>query len=352
MKLKYLNFVQPIGEFIITVMKVNEILKIARIDKREFDQFTLDSKGGPQRETSKKRIREIAEYSETPDATFPTPILLALPNDKYDLDENYIDIADETEYASVVDGQHRLLGLELSTRRDEFTLPVIFILDPTEEQKALIFAIINGKQTRVSASIIYDLFGVIEGRSPNKTAHEIARALNRDVKSPFYRRLKMLGKKFKGSNESLSQGTFVTQLVKLITRSDQTESNIKIKPDLIFNRYYIEEKDEFILKVLLNVFSAIEEAFPEEWNNPKDYILSKTTGYTAIISALPAIFKIGEDKKNLSKEFFLDIFNKLKINLISEGKKLNSENYSPNKIGEDKLKDEILKAMNEIISSD
>ena len=85
MKLKILTFEQPIGEFALAVMPVDQILSISVVNRREFDQVSLDTRGGPQREPSKKRIQEIADYSESPDATFPTPILLALPENSYSL---------------------------------------------------------------------------------------------------------------------------------------------------------------------------------------------------------------------------------------------------------------------------
>lgn len=351
MKLKYIPFEQPIGQFAISVMPVKDILNIAVIERREFDQVSLDSKGGPQREASISRINEISKYAETADATFPTPILLALPEDSYKIDDNYIELDDFTTKASVVDGQHRLLGIAKSKFANEFNLPVVFILDATDEQKALIFAIINGKQTRVSASVIYDLFNVVEGRNPFKTAHEIARALNQDENSPFYRRLKMLGKKVKESNEVLSQGTFVTQLVKLISSNPSDDFNKAragqapiARPNSIFNSYFLENKDEFILKVLTNIFKAAKDVFPEEWENSNKFILAKTTGYTAIIKALPVLFKEGQSQKDLSFEFFQRIFLRFKESLDKDGIQLNSDNFPPNSIGENKLKDKILES--------
>ena len=87
------------------------------------------------------------------------------------------------------------------------------MFDLTEEEKAYVFSIINSKQTKVSSSLIYDLFSLSQHRSPTKTAHEIARALNRNTESPFYKRLKMLGKKIEGEDKAtLSQGTFVKYL--------------------------------------------------------------------------------------------------------------------------------------------
>lgn len=69
------------------------------------------------------------------------------------------------------------------------------MFDLTDEEKAYVFSIINSKQTRVNPSIVYDLFSLAERRSPQKTCHEIARGINSNPDSPFYKKLKMLGKR-------------------------------------------------------------------------------------------------------------------------------------------------------------
>lgn len=355
MKIQFISFEQPIGEFALTVMSVTDILSICHINRREFDQVSLDSKGGPQREQSITRINEIAKYSETPDATFPTPVLLALPEGSYSISENSIELKDNNKIASVVDGQHRLLGLAKSRNINDFMLPVVFVLDATDEQMALIFAIINGKQTRVSGSVIYDLFNVVEGRNPFKTAHEIARALNSDENSPFYRRLKMLGKKAKGSNETLSQGTFITHLIRHISNNPTEDFNLsrskqkmKQRSSSVLNKYFLENKDEIILRILFNLFNAVKDTYPDEWIDSENFILSKTTGYTGIMKAFAEIYKTGEKQKNLSYDFFKQIFEKLDQNFKKAGLNLISSDFPPNNTGESKLRDEIINVIKEL----
>src|SRR5262249_7218109 len=184
---------------------------------RLFDPETLTSLGGIQRQPSKTRLKAIAEYAASSDATFPTAILLAVSSEHCIVGNDRLTITGD-HVADIVDGQHRIVGIQVDGVADRFTLPVVFMIDATEEQKALVFATINGTQTKVPASLVYELFGVSESRSPAKTAHEIARSLNSLPTSPFFRRLKMLGRKsFTGSTESLSQGTFVKALLPNIT---------------------------------------------------------------------------------------------------------------------------------------
>src|SRR5260221_7501673 len=133
MKLSLFKFSQPAGEFYLTSMSAIEALRISRIERREFDVLTLDSKGGVQRESSSRRINEIAKYSDTPDAAFPTPIILAIDSDDYDLQEKPLEITfkKDAAFATVVDGQHRLLGIQQSTEPSAFQLPVVLLLDAT-----------------------------------------------------------------------------------------------------------------------------------------------------------------------------------------------------------------------------
>lgn len=351
MNIPVIQFEQPIGTFLLAAMNAEDVLKISKANPRKFDSVNLNSYAGPQREPSWKRIKEIAEYSETVDATFPTPVLLAIDSDNYTLDNNVLTITGD-KVADIVDGQHRLLGLKESSKTRDFVLPVVFILDPIEEEKALIFAIINGKQTKVPASLIYDLFGVTEKRSPQKSVHEIARSLNSDTDSPWYRRLKMLGKKTPGSIESLSQGTFVKFVLPLIS-ADPIKDMDLIKrekepiqyPNCIFNEYWREDKDHIILKILLNLFRSVRKQWPEEWDEPESSILTRAIGFSGIIRALPDVFMNGKQRGDLSEGYFDNIFEMTRIVMEEKQISFSSQDISISASGEAQIRDAILESL-------
>ncbi len=197
------------------------------------------------------------------------------------------------------------------------------------------FATINGKQTKVPASLIYDLFGVTEKRSPQKTAHELARALNSMPDSPWFRRLKMLGNKTPGSTESLSQGTFIKQLLPMISDNpvedmDRIKKGLKpnIYPNCIFNSYWINDKDSTILKILINVFNAARITWKSEWDDYMSSILTKSVGFTGIMSALPGMYKYGSSKHDLSINCFTEIFGKTKQKLEVSKSTLTSDFFA------------------------
>ena len=101
------------------------------------------------------------------------------------------------------------------------------MFDLTVAEEAYIFSTINSNQRKVDPSLIYDLFDVSTNRSPQKTAHEIARVMNSSTSSPFYNRLKMLGKKASGQDKaSLSQGTFAKSILMLISKKPDEDARL------------------------------------------------------------------------------------------------------------------------------
>ena len=349
-----MSFEQPAGTFYFGTAPASEVGFISKAIWRTYNPVTKQTEGGIQREVVVSRLKAIADYANTRDASFPTPIILALREGTYSLDGDLLTVNGEG-VADIVDGQHRIEGLKLSNRIDQFQLLVVFLIEPTEEEKALIFATINGKQTPVPASVVYDLFGVTNSRSPQKTAHEIARALNTSEESPWQGRLKMLGKKTVGSEESLTQGTFIKFLLPLISANPAIDlENMKDgskpihSPNLAFNQYFYDEKDESILRIMTNLFKAVSEVWPEEWADPKTSILTKTTGYTGIMKALPEIITTGKRISNLSNKFFLEVFKATKSKIESDGNELKSAYFQSNSVGEDKFKNYILSALKSI----
>lgn len=57
------------------------------------------------------------------------------------------------------------MGIEKADMLDEFVLPVVIFNKITPENKVFIFTTINSTQTKVSPTEIYDLFGIVTGKS-------------------------------------------------------------------------------------------------------------------------------------------------------------------------------------------
>jgi DGQHR domain-containing protein len=249
------------------VMNSKDLREIAYVSKRE-----PTGNKGYQRHFSQKRLRDVGEYISKPKATFPNSIVAYLNPDAVSISPNSlnpkfgeISIRRQEHVAWIIDGQHRLFGFEFSQGK-ELDLIVAGYIGLSIPDQASIFRIINSEQKGVSPSLIFDLIDLTKDAEFYDTrAHEIVKALNEDVNSPWYSQIKMLGT----GKGIISQSAFITELRKAL------------KNPLVLKDYeYIEQ-----VKILKNFFGALKELFPEAWGNQK-YVLCKTLGVAASFSML------------------------------------------------------------------
>ncbi|QTL35124.1 hypothetical protein [Pseudoalteromonas viridis] len=154
---------------------------------------------------------------------------------------------------------------------------------------------------------------------------------------------------------SLSQGTFIKYILELISKNPDKDSreikrDIELEDDssLPLRRYFIGENDPVIHKVILNVFSGLREVFYQEWEDPNKFILSKPIGFGAIIKIFPKLYIVGVQKNDLSREFFISEFSKIKTNLDKKGITITSDNYGSNEQARTDLAKDLLEAYSEI----
>jgi DGQHR domain-containing protein len=259
-------------------------------------------------------------------------------------------------YLSIIDGQHRVRGIEKAIEyfkneikstsqiirssknteikyenklkelynklklTENIQLPVTFFIDPVLEYQAMIFSTINRTQTKVPPDLVYSLFGLSSSDSPQKTVLNIVNTLNGKKESPFYKRIRLAGagsnsaKKFyKEGNPVLSQTTVVKSILSMICKNQREQDISRHKkrsfflkdPDksLYFRKYYGNDEDQKIIRVLYSYFIAIKKVFIYEnhsiWNfedannrKPKN-ILQTTIGFLALLEILKIILSKG-----------------------------------------------------------
>ncbi len=346
---------QPIGTLFLTSIPWNILEEISSTQPRmliERDE-SGETYAGIQRHLSTERQDEIIAYLKKNTATFPSNIIIniskeevRIENIKAKMNVNYeenplnkspdlellnftsMQIEEEFEFviisfkqdsAQIIDGQHRLSGFKGKDKDNFiFDLPVTIFINQDIYQQAEIFATINGKQTRVTPSLVYDLFGISEKRNPYTVARFIVKALNENQSSPLYESIKILGKANDYYNGFVTQSTVTKIIIELIcgnykqaeedsTRMQSSEK-ISLEPELTkkkapLRKYFIEEKEEVILKTLINFFNAVKTTFNIEWNK-KDSVLKKTVGFTALLKILPKLIEMGKEQLDLSQSFF------------------------------------------------
>jgi DGQHR domain-containing protein len=307
--IKCLEITQPIGTFYLGVIDYTDLLDITFSDVRELSDQEVDKYFGIQRHLSADRVKELQWYVNTIDATFPTGIILSISsiNAIYNSKTGMMKIRKAPEIAKIIDGQHRIAGLQGFIGK-QFQLNVVIFIDMEIEDQAMVFAKINLAQTKVNKSLVYDLFEYTTKPSPQRTAHNCTRLLNSKEGSPFQSRIKILGTanpRLK-AQQLLTQATFVESILILISgdlaSAEQDREDIKRgkklvavkgtqESNLIFRNLFIESKEAEIAKIIWNYFSAIKNKWPDAWgSNEKGNILPRTNGFKAFMRLLPIVY--------------------------------------------------------------
>jgi DGQHR domain-containing protein len=357
-----LKVAQPIGEFFVSVMDSKRLCEITYFDvrrilhEREFETYL-----GIQRPLNEKRVEEIQQYVQTVDACFPTAIILSVDANcaKYDAGKqqltisNYEDPEDPEksifyrQIAKVIDGQHRIEGLK-NYHGPSFDVNVSIFVDIDVAEEAYIFSTVNLAQTKVNRSLAYDLFDLARARSPQKLCHNIAVALDKDERSPFYHRIKRLGVATEGRfNEMLTQATFVEALMGYVSLNPVHDRDLYIRGSvpakagaqesqkLIFRNMMIDKQDMQIADVIWNYFDAVRSRWPTAWaSTGSGMILNRTNGFRAFMRFLrPAYLRLVAPGEVPTRAQFDTILKRIKM----DDGDFNSDRFPPGTSGEVRL---------------
>ena len=359
---------QPIGEFYIASIKSKNLCEITFYDVRRIEgERGFETYLGIQRPLNDKRVREISNYVESPDASFPTAVILAIDGVCVEFNEHqsqmtlsaYEDPEDQEnnisleQIAKVIDGQHRIEGLK-DYEKEDFEINVSIFVDMDIADQAYLFSTVNLAQTKVNKSLVYDLFDLAKTRSPQKTCHNIAVALDKHDNSPFFQKIKRLGVATEGRfNETITQSTFVQALLKYISSDPLSDrntymnkkklnrlNNIQDIEKLIFRNMFIEEKDLEITDILWNYFDSVKTKWPKAWDfDGRGLILNKTNGFKALMRFLkPAYLYLTSPGKVPTKEDFVKVFEKIDM----KDDDFNTGEFKPGSSGEANLYRELI----------
>ena len=364
---------QPIGDLYVGSISSTILVEITDFDIRMLvHERGIDSYMGIQREINTKRVNEIAQYVKGSDATFPTAVVLAIPercvsiDSPCDVDDSLVRLTlsnspnldeDDSEepilyrhIARVIDGQHRIKGLA-EYDGDDFEVNVSIFIDADIADQASIFATVNLAQTKVNKSLVYDLFELSQSRSPEKTCHTAVVALESTEESPLYRKIKRLGKATPGRfTETLSQATVVNGILQYICKNQMQiiedrqigRSGGKFPyaegsdaEKLVLRPFFVEERDIDLTNLVWNYFDAIQKRWPTAWDaNSKGMMLNRTNGFNGLMRFFrQAYLYLASPGEVVQSEKFLKIFNRVSLN----DEDFNPENFLPGSTGSSKL---------------
>ena len=296
---------------------------------------------GIKRPLEEKRVKQIATYVNFVDASFPSSIIIAIEEDyvtydsmsgvmtfrNYRLGESSPSTAIR-RLGRILDGQHRIAGLD-GFEGDDFDLSTTIFVGTDIADQAHIFATVNIQQTKGNKSLVYDLYELARARSPQKTCHNIVVALDRDKKSPFYKRVKRLGLATEDRIfEPVTQATLVDGLIGYIS-SDPRADRDGLRRGRTLDRadggdlykrplrgLFVSGDELAIIQIVYNYFVAVRTRWPKAWDERRPgFMLNRTNGVRALLKFFgEAYAKVALPGEDASSETFLkQVFVSLKL---------------------------------------
>lgn len=353
---------QPIGELYSGVIPHNILYDICEFDVRRviYEERDVERYLGIQRPLHGGRVKEISNYVNYADASFPSAIIIAIDERCVEFDNtsnrmtirNIID--DENPVpkrmiARVIDGQHRVAGLKgFNGDKDGFDCLVTVLVGMDIADQGHIFATVNLAQTKVNRSLAIDLYALEKSRSPMKTSHSVVVALDRNQGGPFYKKIKRLGVATEGRwGETLTQATVVDGLIGYISMNPDADRDAllrgqrlkKVDPQserqLLFRNWFIDGDDSSIAIVYSNFFTAVREKWGAAWTQPgTGQILGRTTGYRALARLFgDAYLTLGGSETRPEAKKFKDLLDRVSLS----PEEFSSDIYLPGSSGQSLL---------------
>lgn len=354
---------QPIGTFYMASISHDVLRQITYADVRrieESEKRDVDTYLGIQRTLSFSRVKELKDYVTHVDACFPTGVILAVdgrcakyePSTRILTLQEYIpesgteQAIDFGMIANILDGQHRLAGLQDLPESVKFELNVCIFVELDIAAQAYIFSTVNLAQTKVNKSLVYDLFDLANSRSPQKLSHNVAVALDRMKESPFYHRIKRLGSATQGrENEKITQAAFVHSLLPYLTDNENRDRDLYMRKKkllrtdhdssrtLIFRNLMLDERDVELTEIIYNFFSAVRNKWPQSWDAiEQGQMLNKTNGFKALMRFLKNAY-LFLDKPVPTIDDFKQVFDRITLPDMS----FDVNTYKPGTSGESEL---------------
>lgn len=358
---------QPLGRFFVAAIPWDKLIEVTYADTRriEAEENGFEKLLGIQRRVTDSRVKELNQYVNTFDACFPTAVILSIPENciEYDEEKKKLRIfegpdafrddklVEYNKIAKILDGQHRIKGLEAYKGSDPFDVNVSIFVDLDPASEAYIFSVVNQAQTKVNKSLVYDLYSLATSMSPQKLCHQVAVALNETPGSPFENKIKRLGVAGpKTEPVAITQAAFVEALLKHISyphakavedrdlymrgKKPKQPSEDELHK-MIFRGMMVNERSIELTDTIWNYFEAVQERWPSAWHSQdKGVMLSKTNGFMALMRFMRDIHTVkGKIDRIMSKDEYLSIL--LRSNL--EDGDFTVDNYKPGSSGEGAL---------------
>ncbi len=282
------------------------------------DTYAADNPRGYQRPVTPSRLRQMSTYLRSEEGMLATSILLCIRKPDEARFEPNVEANGKGETGLltiqpevtlwVVDGQHRLQGLERAFRKDkakwlaEYPLPVVIVegVDAYEEMRY--FHVINTRHKGVPTDVVdRHLLAMREAEGSALIEREGERnylrgratmltdVLNSHKDSPWRGKIRMPGEALRPEH-AMRQHGMVTSLDPIVR-----ESFVK------------RVSDEEAAKLLINYWSAARACWQTAFEEPQEYMIQRTVGAGALHQIFPDVLELCRASDDFSQAKMSDV---------------------------------------------
>jgi DGQHR domain-containing protein len=303
---------RPDVNLYVATMRLKDLL-----GRFQSDTCEDDNPNGYQRPVTASRLRQLSSYMREEEGMLPTSILLCIRQPHQATFEPNVEANGKGEAGMltigpevplwVVDGQHRLHGLERALKKDkakwlaDFPLPVVIVegIDAYEEMRY--FHVINTRHKGVPTDVVdRHLLSMREAegaalieREGEKNylrgrATKLADLLNTDENSPWNGCIRTPGQPLKPEH-LMRQHSMVSAL-----------------DPVVRDNFVKRLTDEEAGKLLLNYWAAARQCWPPVLETPSEYILQRPLGVGALHQIFPDVLEVCRAADDFTQEKMLD----------------------------------------------
>jgi DGQHR domain-containing protein len=282
------------------------------------DTYAAENPRGYQRPVTPSRLRQMSAYLRSEEGMLPVSILLCIRKPNNAQFEPNVEANGKGETGTltigpdvtlwVVDGQHRLHGLERALRKDkakwlaDYPLPVVIVegVDAYEEMRY--FHVINTRHKGVPTDVVdRHLLAMREAEGSALIEREgernylraratmLADILDTNISSPWRGKIRMPGDAPSPAHLMRQHG-MVTSLDPVVR-------------DSLMKRV----SDDEAAKLLLNFWCAAAACWKPAFETPGEYAIQKTIGAGALHQIFPDVLEICRAADDFSKEKMADV---------------------------------------------
>jgi DGQHR domain-containing protein len=238
-----------------------------------------------QRLLSRRKVREIVNFYESAETQpaipgsillFSEDVLKFRPLGQY---QSIGDLEDPKSGFLIIDGQHRLAGLQFYGARnpgllDQIEVPCVIFDGKTGDFAAEMFVIINSTQTRINRSHLVDMLDRIS-RYDEKTrlAALIVKKLYDEASSPLQYKINRLGGRSR-QEKWILQAELFNEIKKLVERHEKIFfKDFRGKPERAFD-------------LITDYLKAVRSVMEKVWGSNDRYKFTSSVTLKAVVRAL------------------------------------------------------------------